>query len=276
MSDTPLTLRFYGTRGSCPAPYEDRLAFGGNTACASLRCGDTWVVLDAGTGIIALGDDIRRAVHISGRDAGEFSVLILLSHLHLDHITGLPMFLPRLPKGIRVTIGCACPDFENSLNELFRPPYWPVTLRYLCPQLRFVQLDADTPAQPEDGITVLPVPSNHPDGTHLYRVGLRGRTVCWGLDCELTPACRARYLAFARDCDVLLFDGTYTPQDYPRCRGFGHSPYTLADDLRRDGNVGRVFVLHYEYDYTDDLLRAEQENLPDGVSFAREGDEIAL
>ena len=86
MSDE-LKVKFWGVRGSYPAPGAGTVRYGGNTACVEIRAGERTIILDAGTGIIPLGRELAR------RRAPE--VVLLFSHLHHDHTQGLPFFLPR-------------------------------------------------------------------------------------------------------------------------------------------------------------------------------------
>src|SRR5215813_1351997 len=94
-----MNIRFWGVRGSIASPGHDTAAVGGNTSCVELTCGDTKIVLDAGTGLRALGN------HLVARAKGdELKVSLLLSHYHWDHIQGLPFFVPMYMKGTSLTI----------------------------------------------------------------------------------------------------------------------------------------------------------------------------
>src|SRR4051794_37918569 len=89
-----LQVRFWGTRGSTPVSGPEFRKFGGHTPCVEIRCGDRLVIVDAGTGISALGTALGTVV--------PDQVDILLSHLHLDHVAGLPFFKPAVLAGSRV------------------------------------------------------------------------------------------------------------------------------------------------------------------------------
>ena len=83
---TAMTLQFWGVRGSIPTPGPTTVRYGGNTACVSVDLGHgTLLVLDAGTGIRALGE------HLAATDT---DIFVLLSHAHWDHIQGFPFFAP--------------------------------------------------------------------------------------------------------------------------------------------------------------------------------------
>src|SRR5574340_356521 len=91
-----LTVKFWGVRGSHPTPGPDTVKYGGNTACVEICAGERRIILDAGTGIIALGRDIAKKRR-NGEDAKKTA--IFLSHLHHDHIQGFPFFVPAFLPG---------------------------------------------------------------------------------------------------------------------------------------------------------------------------------
>ncbi len=277
-----LTVR--GTRGSCAAPFADRLDYGGNTACVTLQAGRVWVICDAGTGIIPVAEELKLAARQPGTDPSELQVHIFLSHLHLDHVCGLPMFLPGLPKEMAIHVwGMSsaqfCRDgrfrsFTDTLQSVVRPPFWPVTLEELRPNLVFHDLLPQETVSFAPDMTVTTFPANHPDGAANFRLSLQGRSVFYGLDCEIDPDFRAQYISAAKDADVLLFDGTYADEDYTRCRGFGHTSMSQAEAILRETNAGELLILHYDYRYTDTFLQEQEKLLQTAgtpVRFAREG-----
>jgi len=274
-------LRFLGTRGSCAAPFTDRSEYGGNTSCVSIRSGNRWLVLDAGTGIIPLAGEIRSAAENS-----PCSVKILISHFHLDHIVGLPMFLAALPSNVDVTL-YAVPDDEYQSEEpyaaklvsLIGPPLWPVKLTDVCGQLKLANLAPTTDNDIGEGISVRAIRSNHPNNASIFRISWNGAEIVYGLDCEITDAFEQTYVDFAYGCDFLLFDGAYTDEEYLRCVGFGHSSFSRSVDIAERTAAKQVFVLHFEYKYTDDMLsEAEKVVMAESnrIRFAREGQKVKL
>src|SRR2546430_4171299 len=83
-----MKIRFWGTRGSIPTPGPLTVRYGGNTACVEVRDSTgSLLILDAGTGLRELGTAL-----MNGGGSRPFSVDLLLSHLHWDHIQGIPFF----------------------------------------------------------------------------------------------------------------------------------------------------------------------------------------
>src|SRR6476469_10589161 len=91
-----MRIRFWGVRGSISSPGPDTAAVGGNTSCVEVLCGSTRFILDAGTGIRKLGDSLL--------SQGPVDTTLLLSHLHWDHIQGLPFFVPAYLPSSRLRI----------------------------------------------------------------------------------------------------------------------------------------------------------------------------
>src|SRR3990167_7633778 len=115
-----LTVRFLGVRGSIATPGADKTA-GGNTACVEACAGGTRIILDAGTGLRTLGDERMRS--------GPRHSTILLSHLHWDHVAGLPFFTPIYVPGHRVEIASGpngVMPIDAAIRDLFKAPFFPV------------------------------------------------------------------------------------------------------------------------------------------------------
>src|SRR5262245_61479662 len=91
-----MVIKFWGVRGSIASPGPDTVDVGGNTSCVEVRCGTTRVILDAGTGLRALGDSVLAE--------GTLDATLLLSHQHWDHIQGLPFFVPAYLPSTRLSI----------------------------------------------------------------------------------------------------------------------------------------------------------------------------
>lgn len=138
----------WGVRGSLPAPDAACLGYGGHTACFSLDCGDAHIILDAGSGLIPLGERLL--------EGNRLRADLLLSHLHLDHILGLYTFpLLRAPEA-QVHL-YAPPDLLNSLTRLIGPPLWPVGLADGAADVFFHPIAPESPFQIEAGKTPLTV-----------------------------------------------------------------------------------------------------------------------
>lgn len=272
-----MEIRFWGTRGSMAAPYPDRMEYGGNTSCVSARWAGGIAVFDCGTGLRGLGMSLLAPVPENVKE-----MHIFVSHLHLDHICGLP-FLPQLfMKDWTIHFyGEARTEagFEEDLSSISYAPYWPVSLKQAPASIVWHPLKAGENVSLDEGVTVHSVPSNHPNGSTLYRMESRGASMVYGLDCELTDDFYETYVQFAQDCDLLIFDGAYTEEEYPRYRGFGHSTWQKGIQLKESCNAGILCITHHEWGRTDQQLEQLEQQVQaecENAMLAREGMQFLL
>src|SRR5262249_49788735 len=104
-----MNVRFWGTRGSVPAPGRNTVVYGGNTSCVEIRTSGTLVILDCGTGIRQFGLDLIRRTRPS-------AIYLLIGHMHWDHIQGFPFFGPIFQPDTELHI-FATRGFQRGLEE---------------------------------------------------------------------------------------------------------------------------------------------------------------
>jgi len=293
-----MRLRFRGTRGSVPAPGPDTVRHGGNTTCIEVRSDtDDLVILDAGTGIRALGLELM--------DARPASCHIFISHTHWDHIHGLPFFLPLFVKGNAITLygppdPLAMSGIEAVLAKQMEYPHFPVRVAELRADIDYKTL-SDRQTVDLGFATVSTLLMNHPAMDFGCKVRCDGKTLFFTGDHEpfgniyepgdadyedygrIVAERNAALLDFLRGVDVLVADAQYTEDEYLHRRGWGHSTFEQTLALARDAGIGRVCLTHHETTRTDDELDAILERLRtcgewDGLIFdmAREGEEIIV
>jgi phosphoribosyl 1,2-cyclic phosphodiesterase len=251
----PLALRFWGVRGSVPTPGPATVRHGGNTSCVEITAGARRLVLDAGTGLRALGERLR------GADAAA-PVDVLVTHAHADHVQGLPFFAPLFEDGEAVTLhtpaGLGGP-IADAVRALMRPPLVPAPIADADP--RRVRFAALPPAGDETvvaGFRVRSVAAAHPGGAAGFRVADdAGAAIVYLPDNELAAAesaggGRRALLAAVAGARVLVHDATYLPGELPRHHGWGHSSYAEAVRLAADAGVRRLVLFHHHPDRTDD------------------------
>jgi phosphoribosyl 1,2-cyclic phosphodiesterase len=282
-----MRLKVWGARGSVPAPGPQMNRFGGNTSCieVTLRSGER-LILDAGTGIRALGTSITPDT--AGAN-------ILLTHLHLDHIQGLMFFAPCFRDGSKIRIwgpASAHASLESRIARYISAPLSPVEVRELPCEVSF--LDAPVSGWEIGGATVRAQSVTHRGPTLGYRISDGDATLCYIPDHE--PALgesidevEAQWLSgfeLARDADLLIHDCQYTDEEYAGHIGWGHSRINDAMSFASRAGAKRTMIFHHDPLHTDDaLLRLHDEarkrftrNGGDGerIVIAAEGGEITL
>ena len=255
-----ISLTFWGTRGSIPTPGPDTIRYGGNTSCLAVRLDDsTLIIFDAGTGIRPLGNALLAQPE-------PVRATLCLSHMHWDHIQGLPFFAPAYVDGTQLSILGPAADplgLENILAGQMQRPYFPISMRAMTANLNFMTLtDGSVVTLPE--ATIKAVLLNHPGLTLGYRLTVHGKVLVYATDHEpfgdaaaskhlVHPSC---LLHLARQADVLICDAQYTPEEYPYRVGWGHSTYLDALRIARQANVKRLVLFHHHPNRTDDELDA--------------------
>jgi phosphoribosyl 1,2-cyclic phosphodiesterase len=261
-----LTVRFLGVRGSIPTPGPDHAA-GGNTSCVEVCAGDTRIILDAGSGLRTLGNE-RMA-------KGPRHSTILLSHLHWDHVCGLPFFTPIYVPGHRVEIASGpngVVSHDEAIRSLFRAPFFPVDFNDLGGIVTTRELRPNDKFQIGD-ITVTMAKLNHPDPVYGYRLEHGGHSIVYATDTEHFACVDPTLKKLAAGADILIYDSQYTPEEYPSKVGWGHSTWQAGAELARAAGVPQLVLFHHDPGRTDaqlaELERAARANLP-GTVAARE------
>jgi phosphoribosyl 1,2-cyclic phosphodiesterase/CheY-like chemotaxis protein len=256
---TGIQVKFWGVRGSSPAPGPKTIRYGGNTSCTEIRFGDELVIIDSGTGIRELGMSLMaesKDKPVEGH--------IFVGHTHWDHIQGFPFFTPLyIPKNkFRVySVRGAGKSLERVFKGQMAADYFPVPLQSLSSQLEFIELE-----EPVE-IGRLRVDYhflNHPGVAIGYRFTFEGRSVSYISDHEtfarlsgesdLTLRQDKQLVDFIKGTDLLICDAQYTEEEYKLKRGWGHSTLFDVVDRAIAAEVKHVMLFHHDPTHTDELM----------------------
>jgi phosphoribosyl 1,2-cyclic phosphodiesterase len=248
-----MRLSFWGTRGSITMPGPDKVKYGANTACVSLTSGDHRLILDAGIGIVLLGDRIMAARKPKER----LDLHLLLGHLHWDHVIGLPFFTPVFfPTTTLDIYGRRADEVEAATARLFTSTYSPIKgTENLGATLRYHSLESvETEIA---GFHISSCHLHHPGGALAYRIAAEGRSVVYASDHEGGhPETDASLRALAQGADVLIHDAQWTLSDPLRSPTTGHSSWRDAVAAGLAAGVRTLILFHHHYQSRDDTLDA--------------------
>ncbi len=252
--DRALEVRFWGVRGSLPSPGADTALVGGNTSCVEVTAAGSRVILDAGSGLRALGDRL-----IASGEQRETTML--LSHVHWDHVMGLPFFGPLYMPGCELTIasGPLGMPLRDVLRRQMTQPLFPIEFGAVESRVKTIDLDARQRFS-VGALEVSMLALNHPDPVFAYRLDYAGRSVVYATDTEHEEGRLDEQLVeFARGTDALIYDAQYTPEEYrgevgPSRKGWGHSTFEAGAEVARAAGAKTLVLFHHDPRRNDDAV----------------------
>jgi phosphoribosyl 1,2-cyclic phosphodiesterase len=271
--DSQFKIHFWGVRGSIACPGAATMRYGGNTPCVEMLVGGHRLIFDAGTGIYVLGQSLLPQLPVTGH--------LFFSHSHWDHIQGFPFFSPAFMAGNAFDIyGATMPSgmtIEQRLSDQMMQPNFPVPLQIMGANLRFHNLEYGMEVNLGD-VNVQTGLLNHPGGAMGYRVNWQDRSVAYITDTEhFSTGIDRDVLALVNDADVLIYDCTYTDEEYPSRVGWGHSTWQEGVKLAIAAGVKQLVIFHHDPSHNDDFMDAvgiSAAKVFDRTIVAREGMEL--
>jgi phosphoribosyl 1,2-cyclic phosphodiesterase len=257
-----MRVKFWGVRGSIPAPRRDTMAVGGNTPCVQITGEEgTELILDAGSGIRELrAEDLRHGKRLH----------ILLTHLHLDHIQGLLFFAPLFDPQAQITVWGppGRVPLRRRLARFLSNPLSPIEIGELPASVTFRDAPADDWRIGE--LTVRAALVAHRGTTLGYRISEGNGSLCYipdhepalGVKLSSAPAGWISGHVLAHGASTLIHDAQYTDREYPARRGWGHSSITDTAAFAARAQPERLLMFHHDPSHDDRTLEvlAEQAN----------------
>lgn len=273
MNNTFNYLRFWGVRGSYPAPYGSHLRVGGNTSCVELRVDNHILVCDGGTGIIPLGNSLMTQPDLK-------EITIIITHYHWDHISGLPFFVPAFVPGWKVNLfgpGNSRQEIERRISGQMIDPYFPVEVEMWLAEINYLMTNNNQIEYGPFNIQTFNV--HHPGSTFGYRIQVHDKVIIYASDNELAfidKAIAAREHEFnatelalvkgmqeeereaaielVKNAHLFIHDAQYTPEDYAKKRGWGHSCYLDTANFAMAANAKHLYLFHVDPNYNDSKI----------------------
>ena len=266
-----MKVRFWGVRGSIASPGPKTVRYGGNTTCIEIRTDNNeLLILDAGTGIFPLSQTLLAELPVTAN--------VLISHSHWDHIQGLPFFIPNFIPGntLRLHGGfdpVSGKGIEQVMSVQLQYSYFPVREAEMKAHIEYVTLRPGETIE-IGSAKVTPVLLSHPVIDFGYRVECNGKSVFFTGDHEppyniYEPGDDgySEYQTFVdektraiedaiRDVDVFIADCSYTDDEYPAKKGWGHGTFSSSIATAKAAGAKLLFCTHHEPTRSDDALEA--------------------
>src|SRR5262245_48845638 len=271
-----MEITFWGVRGSYPVPGAATVRYGGQTSCVEARSssGET-VIVDAGTGMRSLGNKLARE---GGGAPGQYHVL--LSHVHWDHIQGLPFFSPAYIPGTRISVYAlltAADELNQVIGGITRHEFFPMPLEAVPAAFDFQKVEPGVDFV-IGSFHISPIALNHPFGAVGYRIDGDGSS--WAYVADTAPfdkvlhkqhflsgleplsdddvtalaAMREALVARLRGVDTVVYDTHFLPEEYERFPHYGHSTPDQAIDICVEAGVKRLVLYHHAPSHGDDQM----------------------
>lgn len=304
--NSEFTLKIRGCRGSYPVCSPEFTKYGGNTTCYEVRAGDHAIILDAGTGIINLGEELASE---SRKNKKAVVATVLISHTHHDHTEGFPFFAPLFLGSSSIYMfgpSSSYVEIEDALVQGLAAPYFPVglsetnSMKKILPvteshKIQFFKnnrvpvlinkyhdkLDAKT--KPEVEISIMKG-YNHPkNGVLHYKISYKGKSIVYATDTEGFIGGDTRLIRFAEGADILIHDSQYLPDEYdsgplPK-QGWGHCTYEMACLVAKKAGVKKLILHHHDPKRTDrevDNIEALAKKILPSCEAARENKTFSI
>ncbi len=252
-----MKIKYYGVRGSIPVPGKDTVKYGGNTTCVFIEQDDTFLVFDAGTGIRNLGRDLLKRGF-----TGQGKLHMFFSHYHWDHIQAFPFFTPAFIKGNEINLYGET-KYNQSIKDVLKKQQefinFPVELSGMMSKLHFLEI-METEPTTIGPFNIKIARLNHPGGVLGFRVETKTGAFVFATDIEHFSVPDNKLIELSKNASILMYDAHFTPEEYPKYIGWGHSTYEEGIKVAQLANVKELHLCHHAPEHTDAQIDDLQRN----------------
>ncbi|MDA3792207.1 MAG: MBL fold metallo-hydrolase [Elusimicrobia bacterium] len=246
-----MKLKFWGCRGSIPVPDARMIEYGGNTTCLEVMINGRVIIIDSGTGIRKLGEELIQR--------GSKDIDMFITHSHWDHIQGFPFFKPIYSDDFNINIfGCknSYKELKDILSHQMSFEYFPVRFSELSSNINFE--DGCENYYNKYGYKIDIIETNHPITTIAFKIENKSHSLVFMTDNELKSknpkTSHKDFVEFCRGTDYLIHDAQFTGEEYKDSHGWGHSTFEQSMDLAAHAGVGNLVFFHHDPNREDDKL----------------------
>jgi len=270
-----MQITFWGVRGSYPVPGAATVRYGGQTSCVESRSTKGGcLIVDAGTGMRGLGNKLLR----EATEPQHYH--LLLSHVHWDHIQGLPFFSPAYIAGTKISIYAlltAADELHQVIGGITRHEFFPVPLEAVPATFEYHQVEPGVNFDIGD-FHIEPIALNHPFGSVGYRISGDGSS--WAYIADTAPfnevlhkqhflpgleqltdddmlalgAMREALVRRIANTDTVVYDTHFLPEEYKRFPHYGHSTPDQALEICAEAKVRRLVLYHHAPSHSDEQM----------------------
>lgn len=254
-------IKFYGTRGSCSLTSEKYMQFGGGTTCILFNFDKTHIMVDCGSGINDAIDDLKQIDELH----------LLISHGHLDHISGITSLLSAF-EGKPLHIYGKSFDgvsVKEVIDNVMSKSLWPVRAD-TYKNIVFHEIVGDLKI---NDLIVENMDSNHPGGCSLFRLNYGKESIVTAFDFCHLGGYDAKLIDFANGCTTLIYDGCFSEKELGEKPTWGHSTPEAGARIGKEIGCEKVYITHFGI-YDDETLSEWEKvskSIYKNVEFARAG-----
>ncbi len=247
-----MDVTFYGVRGSTPCSCDANRRYGGNTSSVVLASpGEDPILLDLGTGLRFFGMEHPCEAPLRAH--------ALVTHLHWDHVQGLPFCEPLLCPGAELTIHGPADGgrgFGEAFDALMAPPFFPVKAHQMSAAIEFVTVGAERFEIAGAKVTAARVP--HTGDTLGYRIERDGVVVAYVSDHQQPPEdpsfIEPAVLELCDGVDLLIHDAQYTPEEFVLRSNWGHCTVDYAVHVAAEAGARSLALFHHDPSHDDETV----------------------